>query len=53
MRAEVKDAKDLIGQYVRHNDELSIWLIQDAGKRGVTVDEVEGMFLRHSMGPRP
>lgn len=51
MRAEVKNIADLVGQYVRHNDELSIWLIIAAGKRGVTVDEVEGMYLPSLKGP--
>lgn len=51
MRAEVKDAKDLVGQYVRHDRELTIWLVQDVGKRGVTVDEVEGMYLPSLKGP--
>lgn len=51
MRAEVKNIADLVGQYVRHNDELTIWKVLGAGKRGVTVDEVEGMYLPSLKGP--
>jgi hypothetical protein len=51
MKAEVSDARALVGQYIRHDKELTIWLIKDVGKRGVTVDEVEGMFLPSLKGP--
>lgn len=51
MKAEVSDARALVGQYIRHDQELTIWLIKDVGKRGVTVDEVEGMFLPSLNGP--
>jgi hypothetical protein len=51
MRVEIEDKRAMIGQYIRHQTELTIWLVTDIGKRGVTVDEVEGMYLPSLKGP--
>lgn len=45
MKAQVEDPNALVGQFIRHVDNLRIYRIESVEERGAVTVEVEGMHL--------